>query len=273
MTPTIAVIGAGNMGACLIGGLIKHGHPPHKIWASDTDEEKLSQLQTSLQIQTTTDNHKAVQVAQVIIFAIKPQFFADVAKKLRDIIQNHRPLIISIAAGIKIDSMESWLGESLAIVRTMPNIPALIGDGATALFANRLTTLHQKKLAEHILQSVGITVWVEEETLLDTVTALSGSGPAYFFLIMQALQEAAQELGLPKEIAKRLTLQTALGAANMAIHSEKTLAELRQDVTSKAGTTEKAIYVLENHNIREILQKALQAAKLRSEEIAETMGK
>lgn len=273
-TPTIALIGgAGNMGTSLIGGLINNGHPADKLWATDTSVEKLSELQKKFGIHTTTDNKQAIQSADVVIFSIKPQMFSNLAVDLADIIKAQKPLVISIAAGIRESSIQHWLGGTAAIVRVMPNTPALIGCGAAALYANALVTHEQRNMAESILHAVGIAVWLSDEKSMDAVTALSGSGPAYFFLVMESLQQAAEELGLPHDIARLLTLQTALGAARMAIEDDRPLHELRQNVTSPGGTTEKAVSVLEENNIRVIFQKALSAAKLRSEELAELMGK
>lgn len=271
-TPTIAIIGAGNMGLSLIGGLITDKHPANQIIATNPSSEKLAQLEQRFNIKTTTDNMAAAKTADVIIFAVKPQYIADVAKQLAPCIQEHRPLVISIAAGIKTAHLQKWLGNDIAIVRAMPNTPALIGCGATALYANDLVKTEQRNTAESMLRAVGLTLWVNKEDLMDTVTALSGSGPAYFFLMMEALQTAAEELGLPTETAKLLTLQTALGSARIAIESTHSLAELRKHVTSPGGTTEKALSILEEHQIRDIFKKTLSAAKARSEELANSLG-
>lgn len=271
-TPIITVIGAGNMGSSLISGLIRDGHPSNSLWACDLSEEKLDVLAQTFQIHTTSDNAQAVAAADVVIFAIKPHYFANIASALQPIIAKHQPLVISIAAGIRISSMQHWLGEKTAIVRSMPNTAALIGCGASALYANTLVTHEQHNLAESILRAVGLVVWLQEESLMDAVTALSGSGPAYFFLVMEAMQQAAERLGLPTDTARLLTLQTALGAARMAIESGKPLVELRQHVTSPGGTTEKAVSVLEESNIRGLFDNALTAAKLRSEELAGILG-
>lgn len=270
--PVVTVIGAGNMGSSLISGLINNHHPGDKLWATDPDKNKLAQLDHSFHIHTTTDNVQAVLKADVLIFAIKPQLFANVLPTLSMTIQRRMPLVISIAAGIKETSIAHWLGAKIPIVRAMPNTPALINCGATALYANQYVTSEQRNLAESILRSIGIVVWLKDEKLIDVVTALSGNGPAYFFLIMESLQQAAEDLGLPKEIARLLTLETALGAARMAIESGKSLAELRHNVTSPGGTTEKALSVLEENNIRNLFKKTLEAGKRRSEELAEMMG-
>ena len=266
-TPIIAIIGTGNMGSSLINGLIKSGHPAHKLWGTCPNKEKLEQLHHYFHIHTSTNNIKACESADVIIFAVKPQIFQAVAMELAPTIQKHRPLIISIVSGISINSILCSLGKNIQVVRAMPNIPALIGAGATALYANTDVSKQQLNTAESILRSVGIIVWLPQEKLMDVVTALSGSGPAYFFLVMEALQQAAQQLGLPQETALLLVKETDLGAARMAIESDHSLEELRQKVTSPGGTTEKAIAVLEENQIRKIFEKAIQAAVRRSEEL------
>ncbi len=271
-TPVIAIIGAGNMGASLTGGLIKNGHPVDKIIATDPSHEKRLHLTHTYGIKTLDDNLAAVSVADVVIFAVKPQAFEVVASPLKEIINQRKPLIISIAAGVRAASIQKWLGGHAAIVRVMPNTPALVGAGASALYANPEVSDEQHNIAESIVRAVGIAVWVKEESQMDTVTALSGSGPAYFFLILEALQEGAEELGLSAETAQMLAQQTALGAALMAIDSTHSPAELRQHVTSPGGTTEAAIAVLEKSDLRSILKKALVAAKNRSEELANLLG-
>lgn len=270
--PIITFIGAGNMGSSLIGGLINNGHPHDKIWAADPSQERLQTLQETFQIHTTNDNTRAVLAADIVILAIKPQVFADVLTPLQPAVNTRKPLIITIAAGVREASIQQHLGEHTAIVRAMPNTPALIACGATALHANSKVTNEQHNQAESILRAVGAVVWVDDEAQMDTVTALSGSGPAYFFLVMEALQQAAIDLGLSADTARLLTLQTALGAAKMAIESGQPLTELRKQVTSPGGTTERGILVLEENNIRHLLKKTLQAAKLRSEELATLLG-
>lgn len=266
--PCIAMIGAGHMGSSLIGGLISNGHPSHQLWATDPSSEKLDSLKTHFKIHTTQHNIEAIEAADIVVFAVKPQLFAEVAKELAERIQTRKSLVLSIAAGIREANIQQWLGGNISIVRTMPNMAAMIGCGATALFANHFVSPHQHSMAEAIMRAVGTVVWLKDENLMDAVTALSGSGPAYFFLIMEAMQAAAEELGLPIETARLLTLETALGAARMAIESGKSPAELRQSVTSPGGTTEKALLVLEENNIRSIFKDALYAAAERSKELA-----
>jgi pyrroline-5-carboxylate reductase len=265
---TIAIIGGGNMGASLAGGLIKDGYSPAKIWMTDLAQDKLDYLRQHLSVHTTVDNLAAVKNADIIILAVKPQILHTVSKELAATVQARKPLIISIAAGIRIASIEHWLGDNLAIVRSMPNTPALVGCGATALFANKHTSVDQRDNAESILRAVGLAVWVADEKMMDAVTALSGSGPAYFFLMMEALQTAAEKLGLTPDVARLLTLQTAFGAGRMALESAEELVNLRRRVTSPGGTTEQGIRVLEDANIRETLYKTALAAQTRAEELA-----
>lgn len=270
---TITIIGAGNMGAGLISGLIANHYPPEKIWAVDPATEKLQELKEKLHIHTTQDAKAAIPEADIVVLAIKPQLFKQVMQDIAAPLKQRNPLVISVAAGIRIDSIQKYIGSQGAIVRAMPNTPALIGCGATALFANAHVSEDQRDLAESILRAISLIVWVTDEKQMDTVTALSGSGPAYFFLMMEALQDAACELGLPTETARLLTTQTALGAARMALESDIDVVELRRRVTSPGGTTEQAVIVLEKHHIRDIFKKAIIAAKNRSEELAQLLEK
>lgn len=268
MKDVIAFIGAGNMGSSLIGGLIQNGYNADSIWATDPSEEKLIELKGKFGIHITVNNNEAAEKADTILFAVKPQIFAQVASPLATALSSRRPLIISIAAGTREENIQTWLGGNQAIVRCMPNTPALIRSGATAMFANKHVSAEQHKFAEDIMKAVGITVWVKDENLLDIVTALSGSGPAYYFMIMESMQAAAEELGLSRDIASKLTKQTALGAARMAIENDISLEQLRKNVTSPGGTTEQGLMVLEKHHIKQICKEVLTAAKNRSEELA-----
>ncbi len=269
----IAFIGGGNMGASLVGGLTADGYKPHNIIVSEPHDERRASLSARFRVRTTADNREAVQDADVVVLAVKPQALRAVAESLQDPIQHRAPLVISIAAGIREADLQRWLGGNVALVRTMPNTPALIQTGATVLHAGPQVSGEQRDLAESILRAVGLTLWVEDEALLDAVTALSGSGPAYFFLIMEALAEAGEELGLPPESAHLLTLQTAFGAAKMALESSDDPATLRRHVTSPGGTTERAIEALEEGKLRETLRHAVSAARDRSRELSELLGK
>ncbi|HUT40293.1 MAG TPA: pyrroline-5-carboxylate reductase [Gammaproteobacteria bacterium] len=268
----LTFIGGGNMASSLIGGLIADGWNPATIQASDRDEQQLHRLATRFGIATSADNQAAAAHADIIVLAVKPQVMKSVALDLAETVTQHRPLVISIAAGVRESSLRDWLGADTAIVRTMPNTPALVQSGATALFANPAVTEDQRSIAESIMRAVGLALWVEDENQLDAVTALSGSGPAYFFLFMEALQAGGCKLGLPEDTARLLALQTAFGAAKMALESPEDAAALRRLVTSPGGTTERAISVFQQHGFEELVEQAMQAAAGRSRELAEEIG-
>ncbi len=266
--PRLCFIGAGNMAGSLIGGLIEQQYPPQQITACDIDEKKLHNLQQQFSIHTATDANQAIGQAEVVILAVKPQVMQAVCRILDN--TAHQPLLISIAAGVREQDIARWLGADLPIVRCMPNTPALVGLGAAGLHANAQVLEQQRQQAQQILQSTGITVWVDEESDLDAVTAISGSGPAYFFLFIEALQDAAIELGLSADTAARLARQTALGAASMAM--DKDVKTLRQQVTSKGGTTERAIETFLQQGLPHLVLQAAQAACERSRELAQQLG-
>jgi pyrroline-5-carboxylate reductase len=268
----LAFIGAGNMAAALIGGLIKRGLPSDRIVAADPSGEQLEKLVKEFGIRRATDNAGAVAGAEVVILAVKPQQLRAAAIALSPHLAATKPLVISVAAGIPHAALARWFGAHVAVVRTMPNRPALNGFGATGLYAPTGVGAANRALAESIMAAVSATVWVEHESQMDTVTALSGSGPAYFFLFMEALEAAAHERGLPTEIAHKLTLETAFGAAQMARHSGESLATLREQVTSKGGTTAAALAVLDAAGLRAIVAHAVAAADRRSAELAAEFG-
>ncbi|MES9911627.1 MAG: pyrroline-5-carboxylate reductase [Candidatus Sedimenticola sp. 4PFRAG1] len=269
---TITFIGGGNMAASLIGGLVADGYDPKHIVVSDPDSDKLASLAARFAIRSAADNASAVERADVVILAVKPQALRSVASDLTPAIQRHKPLIVSIAAGVREKEIQAWLGGDLALVRTMPNTPAMIQAGATVLHAGSAVSSEQRDLAESILRAVGLTRWVDDEEKMDAVTALSGSGPAYFFLVMEAMERAGIEMGLPEDTARLLTLQTALGAARMAMESSDGPALLREKVTSPGGTTERALGILQEGELLELFAKALTGAKERSVELSELLG-
>jgi pyrroline-5-carboxylate reductase len=267
----IAFIGAGNMAASIIGGLVARGFASANIIASDPYAESLQRLQQVAPVKTTQDNQQAVANADVVVLAVKPQVMRSVLADMSAAVQLRKPLIISIAAGIEIGSLDKWLGGGQAIVRCMPNTPALVQAGATALYANAQVSAAQREQADQVLTAVGMAVWVDDEKQLDAVTAVSGSGPAYFLLVMEAMQAAGEALGLSPELARQLTLQTALGSAQMALGSDVDAAELRRRVTSPGGTTHEAITVFEDNDLRGLFLKALTAARDRSETLAKEL--
>ncbi|MDP9084796.1 MAG: pyrroline-5-carboxylate reductase [Pseudomonadota bacterium] len=268
----LAFIGGGNMAAALIGGLTKRGLPPDRVVVADPSQEQLQRLVKDFGIKTASDNAAAANGAEVVVLAVKPQQMRAVALGLAPHLSEAQPLLISVAAGIPHAALARWFGPKMSVVRTMPNRPALNGFGATGLYAPASVGAANRALAETIMAAVSATVWVEHESQMDTVTALSGSGPAYFFLFMEALEAAAQERGLPHEVAHQLTLETAFGAAQMARQSVESLAALREQVTSKGGTTAAALAVLDAAGLRAIVAHAVAAADRRSAELAAEYG-
>ena len=265
----IGFIGAGNMAGSIIRGLIGAGKNPESIFVSDIDDQKLQSITAETSVNSTATK-KMPSLVDVLILAVKPQVMKSVCQELTDV--EAVQLVISIAAGIKITQMEQWLNSEVAIVRCMPNTPALVGEGATGLFANKLVSDHQKTIAQSIMGSVGLTSWMQSEKDMDTVTAVSGSGPAYFFLLIEAMQEVAQELGLKKDVAENLICQTAIGASKLIQESNDSSLILRKKVTSPGGTTERAISVFESGNIRGLVRDALIAARDRSIELSEDLS-
>ena len=271
-THKIAFIGGGNMATSLIGGLISNGFNATDIHVADPASETLNRLSSDFDVATFTDNVQAINECDIVILAVKPQQLQAVLKQLQPAWQTNQ-LLISIAAGIRIEDMERWLAyDDSAIVRVMPNTPSLVQAGASAIYANDNVTAEQKQATEQILSAVGLAVWVDDEAKMDAVTALSGSGPAYFFLVMEAMEFAAKELGLSDEVAQQLCQQTAFGAAKMALASDESPATLRHRVTSPGGTTERAIHELEDGDLKGLFENALVAAALRSRELANQLG-
>lgn len=269
--PKIAFIGAGNMAKSIMGGLLAEGYPAEQISASGPRQESLDKVASQFGVAVSTDNRQLAAAADVVILAVKPQMLKSVATDLRTALA-HKPLIISVAAGIATTSMAEWLGDNQAIVRSMPNTPSMVKAGATGLFANANTSSAQRELANGIMAAVGIVQWLDDEQLLNAVTAVSGSGPAYFFLVMESMIEAGMNLGLSRECASELTLQTALGAALLAKGSDVDVAELRRRVTSPKGTTEQAIKSFEADGIRAIFSRAMNACADRSVELSQQLG-
>lgn len=271
MDSTICFIGAGNMSLSLMGGLLASGYPKDKILATDPSADRRQEVTQSLGIPCLESNTETAAQADIILLAVKPQQLEPVCKELADTVKAKGALVISIAAGVRTSDIAFWLGGEAAIVRTMPNTPALIRSGATGLFATASVSDTQKDQAENILRAAGLTVWVPQESDLDIVTAISGSGPAYYFLFMEAMQAAGQKLGLDESTARLLTIQTAFGAAKMALESPDDCATLRQKVTSPNGTTEKAIQTFEQHDLRAIIEEAMTAAKDRAISLADEL--
>ncbi len=272
--PLVGFIGAGNMARALAGGLLVSGYARDRLILSDPLPEQREGAARALGLEVYADNKAVAERAEVLVFAVKPQALAAAAREVAEIVQRRRPLVVSVAAGVRSIDLERWLGGELPVVRAMPNTAALVGSGAAGLYANTRVDETQREIAESILRAVGVAIWIEREELLDVVTALSGSGPAYFFLLMEILEAQAVAHGLPPAQARLLTQETALGAAKMALEGgEAEPARLRARVTSRGGTTEAAVQVLEQGDLRGLFHRAFGAAVARARELAELFGK
>ena len=267
----IGFIGAGNMAYALITGLLNNDYDSKNIKASDPNNRLLQKREAELNITTFSNNASLIEVCDIIVFAVKPQALSEVCLELRDNIKpNH--LFISIVAGIRVNDINRWLGGNCSLVRTMPNTPALMQHGVTGLFPNEFVNDEQKAIVTTILSSVGDCFWVNEEKLIDAITAISGSGPAYFFLLMQSMTQAGMALGLDEKTAKELSVQTAFGASLMATKSGKDPRALRANVTSPNGTTQAAIECFQDQNFEGIVANATRAAFDRARELSTELG-
>lgn len=261
-------IGAGNMASSLIGGLIADGTAASDIVVFDTSAERLQAVSSEFGVETSELNAAFIEQLDVLVLAVKPQVMRQACEQIMAVAAKRFPLVVSVAAGLPADKLASWLWTDVALVRAMPNTPALIQAGATGLYANVHVDDAGRSQAERIMRAAGLVVWVDQESDMDLVTALSGSGPAYYFLVMEAMQEAACDMGLPAETARILTLQTALGSARLAMESSDDAATLRHKVTSPGGTTEQALNVFLDNNFKGLFAKAMQAAADRARTLA-----
>lgn len=268
----ICFLGAGHMARGLILGLHGDGYPANNIWATNPSSEKLDDLQNLTGINVTTDNLEGVKNADVVVLSVKPNTIASVLQEILPVWQQHKPLVISVAAGFKVAAMQRELGNEASIIRAMPNMAALVGSGATGLYANTNVSEDSQGIAESILRSVGIIHWVDSEDQLDKLTSLSGSGPGYLFYMMEAMADKAIDFGLDPEAVHLFTAQTFLGAARIALESEQTFEELRQSICSKGGTTEQGVRVLEQHHMRQALEEAMQTTYERACTIGEQLS-
>jgi pyrroline-5-carboxylate reductase len=264
----IAFIGGGNMARSLVGGLLARGWGASRIHVADPSLPTRESMAADFSVPVHAVNLEAASRAAVWVLAVKPQMMHSVASSLCELAQRQHPLVVSIAAGITSVQLERWLGGGIAVVRAMPNTPSLLGAGATGLYANAQVSPAQRALVEELLAAGGITRWVEDEALMDTVTALSGSGPAYIFLLAEAMQAAAEGQGLPPDAARQLTLQTIHGAARMLLESGEDAATLRQRVTSPDGTTQAALESFEAMGFRNVVARAIAAATRRGGELS-----
>lgn len=267
----IGFIGAGNMAYALIKGLINNGYGAENIKISDLDKSLLSSRKEELGLGTYTDNTALIATCDIVVLAVKPQVMSDVCKGLQGKVKSNH-LFVSIAAGIRANDICRWLDGDFALVRTMPNTPAQVKQGATGLFANDFVSNEQKNIVTSILSSVGDCFWVAEEKLIDAITAISGSGPAYFFLMMQSMTQAGMALGLDEKTASALSVKTALGASIMAANSDDDPKQLRANVTSPNGTTQAAIESFQDQNFEGIVASAARAAYDRAQQLSIQLG-
>lgn len=271
-TTRIAFIGGGNMATSLIAGLVADGYAPDALQVADPGPDRREMLQARYGVRVFADNRDALADADTLVLCVKPQLAAQVCTEIADAASARAPLVISIMAGVPEQAIQRWLGGTLAVVRAMPNTPAMVQTGAIGLHASPEVGEEGRNRAETILRAVGLTRWVETEAQIDAVTALSGSGPAYFFLFMEALEEAGISLGLDAETARLLTIQTALGAAKMAVESEDTPGQLRERVTSPGGTTERALEHLLEADLHALMKRAAHAAHDRAVELSRDLS-
>jgi len=265
----IGFVGAGNMARALIGGLVGSGVAASNIYSFDPNPDRVQSLCRDFGISAAESNQAMLDTCGVIVLAVKPQSMHAVIESMN--LPPTPPLFLSIAAGLRSPALCNWFGRELALVRAMPNTPALVRAGATALYANPAVSEKQREIAEFIMRAVGITLWLEDEAQMDAVTAISGSGPAYFFYLMEAMEQAATQLGLTAEAAHLLTVQTGFGAAKLALEVEEAPGTLRERVTSPGGTTERAIAQLDQQRARDTLMAAISAAQERSQQLAQEL--
>ena len=272
MHPEIAFIGGGNMARSLIGGLVARGAAPASIAASEPQAGPRDALARDFGIRTGVDNATIAGGARVVVLAVKPQVMGEVCRGIAAALAGRGATVVSIAAGVSLAQFDRWLGPGQAVVRAMPNTPALLGCGISGLVANAAAAAADRAAAEAVLSPAGPVVWIPDESLMDAVTAVSGSGPAYFFLLMESMQAATERQGLPADVAAALVRQTALGAARMAAEGTETPARLRERVTSPGGTTQAALEAFEAGGFRSLVDAAIARATRRGRELSDLLG-
>lgn len=268
--PIIAFIGSGNIANSLINGLIQQGYPANRIWATNPSISKLHHLQKQWGLHITTDNVEAAKQADILVLTVKPMVVTTVCRELGGTVHQRKTLVISSAAGITTEAINKALGDHGAVVRAMPNTPAQVGAGITGLYANLQVSDLQKDFAESLFRSVGVIQWVPHEHDLDAITAVSGSGPGYFFYFMEAMEKAAMQQGLSPDVAHLVTIQTVLGAAKLALESGESFSLLREKITSPNGTTEAALKIMQQGEIVQLIMDAIQAARARAEALSKS---
>lgn len=270
----VGFIGGGNMARALAGGLVSSGYPHENLCIAEPSEARRAELAPGLPgVIISDDNHAIAAQSDCLVLAVKPQLMQEVCRDLAVTIQKHRPLIVSVAAGTHSRDIDDWLGGDLAVVRVMPNQPAMLLKGTSGLFANDKTSNDERNRAIEIISAVGSVVNVPDEESIDAVTAISGTGPAYFYLLIDMLIQSAEEFGLDPQAAHKLVMDTAQGSAALAAVSGETMAAMIEHVRSPGGTTEAAFAVFDDENVRDIFAKAFIAARERSQELAGEQGK
>lgn len=267
----ILFVGGGNMTRAILGGLVKNGYPANQLFVLDRHVEKRQFLIEHYQVNVLDEMPNHLNPFNLIVLSVKPQSAKEACHQIKLCLGNHKPLILSLMAGLTTQIIEKWVGQNLSIIRAMPNTPSIVQAGATAIFCRESVTHEQEQEVQKILSAIGVVCKLEEEKYIDVITALSGSGTAYFFYFMEAMQSAAIEMGLPEEIAKRFTVQTAYGAAKLAQESSEALPILRARVTSKKGTTEAAIQVFDQQKAADIIKEAMKAARNRAQALSQEL--
>ncbi|PYF82382.1 pyrroline-5-carboxylate reductase [Marinomonas alcarazii] len=271
MKPSIAFIGVGNMARAIFSGLLASGYPADRIMGTSRTPEKREYYQQQYGISMYSENEQAVSEADVVVLCVKPAQMQAVVKEFASFVREDQ-LFISVAAGVELDSLATWLGKSVAVVRSMPNTPSQLGAGVTGLIANQYTDDSQKEWVSELFASIGSSVWIEDEAHMHTVTALSGSAPAYFFRFVEAMVKNAKEQGLDEETSRQLASHAMLGAARMIVELEDPIDQLRKNITSPKGTTEQALLSFEAADIDKIVANAMHACVERSKEMAKTFS-
>lgn len=268
----LVFIGGGNMSRSIVSGLVEDGYDSHSIWVVDPNADKRQFFMNQLGTHAVEDAAEAIKVADIVILAVKPQAMSEVAKTHGAQIKTKQALVISIAAGITCNDLQQWFGHKTPVIRCMPNTPALVKAGMSTLYAGDQASKQQQDLAERILRAVGVVTWIQDETLMDAVTALSGSSPGYLYLIMQIMQETGEKMGLDPKTARTLVLQSIFGSAKLALESQEPFDVLQSQVTSKGGTTQAAIESLQADGVAQLLERALAAAQARGAELSKAFG-
>jgi len=269
----VGFIGGGNMARALVGGLLSSGYRPENLMLAEPNAERRGVLSADLPgVLVSGDNNTVADRAECLVLAVKPQLMREVCLDLANSVQAGRPLVISVAAGTHSRDIDAWLGDGLAVVRVMPNQPALLLKGASGLFANEVTSSKERDRATEILSAVGSVVHVADEGDIDAVTAISGTGPAYFYLLIDMLIQSAEDFGLDSQAAHKLVMDTAQGSASLAAVSGESMEAMIAHVRSPGGTTAAAFKVFDDKNVRDIFAAAIAAARQRAVELAETSG-